>query len=445
MDNFMAVIIKQDKTSMNHSEKLFSKAQRFIPGGVNSPVRAFRGVGGTPLFIRSAKGAYVTDVDGKSYIDYVGSWGPMIAGHTHPAVLKAVKKALKNGLSFGAPTELEVKLAAKVCQLLPSMELVRCVNSGTETVMSAIRLARGYTCRQKIIKFSGCYHGHTDAMLVAAGSGGLTFGIPNSAGVPESVAQHTLVAEYNRLETVQALFEKFGDDIAAVIVEPVAGNMNCVLPMAGFLPGLRKLCDTYGSVLIFDEVITGFRVALGGAQAYYNVKPDITVLGKIIGGGFPAGAFGGKRDIMECIAPLGPVYQAGTLSGNPIAMAAGLATLALVAEPGFYPRLEAKLQMLIDGLRERAQRFGLPFLATQVGGIFGLYFTQLEKIETDADVKKSEVALFKRFFHGMLSEGVYLAPSAFESGFISSAHGDEEINKTLQAAETVFGELVTEG
>ncbi|OGT46451.1 MAG: glutamate-1-semialdehyde-2,1-aminomutase [Gammaproteobacteria bacterium RIFCSPHIGHO2_12_FULL_41_20] len=428
---------------MNHSERLFSKAQRYIPGGVNSPVRAFRGVEGTPLFIRSGKGAYITDVDGKHYVDYVGSWGPLIVGHAHPYVIKAVKKVITSGVSFGAPTEIEVKLAERICHLMPSIELIRFVNSGTEAVMSAIRLARGYTCRQKIIKFSACYHGHTDSMLVAAGSGGLTFGIPNSAGVPESVALHTLVAEYNCLDSVKALFEKVGDDVAAVIVEPVAGNMNCVLPKAGFLSGLRKLCDTYGSVLIFDEVITGFRVALGGAQTYYDVKPDITILGKIIGGGFPVGAFGGTKDIMECIAPLGPVYQAGTLSGNPVAMTAGLATLDLVSEAGFYPRLEARLQILINGLGELAKQYGLPFFATQVVGMFGLYFTENDTVETEADVKTVDVALFKRFFHAMLKEGIYLAPSAFESGFISSVHGEKEINQTLQAAERVFRSLAS--
>lgn len=427
---------------MNRSEQLFREAQQYIPGGVNSPVRAYKGVGGEPLFISSGEGPYIRDVDGKSYIDYVCSWGPLIAGHVNADVLKAVQGALLQGFSFGAPTEIEVKLAKKVCELMPSIELVRFVSSGTEAAMSAIRLARGYTKRQKILKFSACYHGHADSMLVAAGSGGLTLGIPNSGGVPESIAQHTLVAEYNNLETVSALFEKFGDDIAAVIVEPVAGNMNCVLPKADFLMGLRQICDHYKSVLIFDEVITGFRVALGGAQAYFNVKPDLTVLGKIIGGGFPVGAFGGRKDIMECIAPLGSVYQAGTLSGNPVAMTAGLATLALVTQPGFYDHLNARMQQLMTGLNERAKEAKIPFYTTSIGGMFGLYFTQLSKIETESDIKQSDVPMFKRFFHAMLEEGVYLAPSAFEAGFISSAHGEREITKTLAAAEKVFAGLL---
>lgn len=426
---------------MTHSQELFKKAQQFIPGGVNSPVRAFNGVGGTPIFFKSAHGAYVKDEDDKEYVDYVGSWGPMVVGHAHPTILAAVTKALQNGLSFGAPTAIEIQLADKIQQIMPSIELVRMVNSGTEATMSAIRLARGYTKRNKIIKFVGCYHGHADSLLVAAGSGALTLGVPSSAGVPESIAQHTLVAEYNQIDTVSALFEKYGDDIAAVIVEPIAGNMNCVLPKPGFLQGLRDLCDRYKSVLIIDEVMTGFRVALGGAQELYDIKPDLTTLGKIIGGGMPVGAFGGRREIMECIAPLGPVYQAGTLSGNPIAMTAGLTSLELISTPNFYQDLSRKTQMLVDGLCERAKAANIPFLMTSVCGMFGIYFTDQTKIETFADVKKCDVERFKKFFHAMLNEGVYLAPSAYEAGFVSSAHGEKEIAITLNAAEKVFKEL----
>lgn len=425
-----------------NSKRLFDLAQQYIPGGVNSPVRAFRGVGGDPVFVKSGRGAYITDVDGKEYIDYVGSWGPLIAGHTHPYVIEKVTEALHNGLSFGAPTEIEVKLAEKVCELVPSMEMVRFVNSGTEATMSAIRLARGYTRRDKIIKFAGCYHGHADSLLVAAGSGILTLGIPSSAGVPDSIAQHTLVAEYNNLDEVAALFARYGDDIACIIVEPVAGNMNCVLPIPGFLEGLRSLCDQYGSVLIFDEVMTGFRVAKGGAQAHYGVTPDLTTLGKVIGGGLPVGAFGGRREIMSVIAPLGPVYQAGTLSGNPIAMTGGLAQLELIAKEDFYPALAAQTKKLVQGLKERAQAVNIPFFTNAVGSMFGIFFTDAAEIKSEADVKRSDVALFKRFFHGMLGQGVYLAPSAFEAGFVSSAHGDIEINRTLQAAETVFGQII---
>lgn len=426
---------------MISTETLFQQAQRYIPGGVNSPVRAFQGVGGEPIFFKSGQGAYLTAEDNRQYIDYVGSWGPMIVGHAHPEVLKKVMACMQQGLSFGAPTALEVQLAKKICELMPAIEQVRMVNSGTEATMSAIRLARGFTQRNKIIKFAGCYHGHSDALLVQAGSGALTLGIPSSAGVPESVVQHTLVAEYNRLDTVQALFEKYKDDIAGVIVEPVAGNMNCVLPTPEFLPGLRELCDRYGSLLIIDEVMTGFRVALGGAQAHYKVRPDITTLGKIIGGGMPVGAFGGRADIMSCIAPLGPVYQAGTLSGNPVAMAAGLATLELISVPQFHAQLAATTKTLTQGLMTRAQAVGIPFLTTEICGMFGLYFTDLNKIETYADVKQSDVARFKKFFHGMLKEGIYLAPSAFEAGFTSAAHGDKEIAKTLAAAEKVFSLL----
>lgn len=423
------------------TENLFTKAQRYIPGGVNSPVRAFHGVGGDPIFFRSASGAYVTDEEGRSYIDYVGSWGPLIVGHAHPHVVSAVTQCLQHGLSFGAPTALEVQLAEKICQLMPHIEQVRMVNSGTEATMSAIRLARGFTRRNKIIKFIGCYHGHSDSLLVQAGSGALTLGVPSSAGVPESIVQHTLVAEFNRLETVQALFEQYGDDVAGVIVEPVAGNMNCVPPVPGFLPGLRALCDQYGSLLIMDEVMTGFRVALGGAAARFNVKPDITTLGKIIGGGMPVGAFGGRADIMQCIAPLGTVYQAGTLSGNPIAMTAGLANLELITQFHFYEKLESTTQQLMQGLKDRAHCAGISLFTTHVGSMFGLFFTGLNKIETYADVMQSDVPLFRKFFHGMLEEGIYFAPSAYEAGFVSSAHGTEEISSTLDAAERVFSRI----
>ncbi len=424
---------------MNQSQTLFNRAQHYIPGGVNSPVRAFYGVGGTPVFIQSGHDAYVVDADGKEYVDYVCSWGPLIGGHAHPHVIEKVTDCLKRGVSFGAPTELEVQLAQTVCQLIPSIEMVRFVNSGTEATMSAIRLARGYTKRDKIIKFAGCYHGHADSLLVSAGSGALTLGVPSSAGVPESIAQHTLVAEFNHLEEVAALFTKYGNEIACVIVEPVAGNMNCVLPQPGFLPGLRDLCNRYSSVLIFDEVMTGFRVSLGGAQAHFGVTPDLTTLGKVIGGGFPVGAFGGRADIMRSIAPLGPVYQAGTLSGNPIAMAGGLATLDLIVQDDFYPALAEQTRKLTDGLSECARKASIPFQAHAIGSMFGIFFTDANEIKSLNDVKRCDVALFNRFFHAMLNEGIYFAPSAFEAGFVSSAHGEVEINKTLRAAEKVFG------
>ena len=426
---------------MTASTALYDKALKYIPGGVNSPVRAFNGVGGNPIFFKSAQGAYLVDEDDCHYIDYVGSWGPMILGHAHPAVIQAVTDCVKNGLSFGAPTALEVTLAAKITQLMPAVEQVRMVNSGTEATMSAIRLARGFTKRNKIIKFAGCYHGHADSLLVRAGSGALTLGVPSSAGVPESIVQHTLVAEYNRLATVEALFAQYQNDIAAIIVEPVAGNMNCMPPTAEFLPGLRALCDHYGSLLIIDEVMTGFRVALGGAQEKYQVKPDITTLGKIIGGGMPVGAFGGRKDIMQCIAPLGPVYQAGTLSGNPVAMSAGLATLAGLTAANFYKALEEKTQLLTQGLKQRANAAHIPLHINAVCGMFGLFFTEAESIETEADLKQCNVEQFKKFFHGMLQQGIYLAPSAYEAGFISAAHGENEIEKTLLAAERVFATL----
>lgn len=427
---------------MQKSNHLYQLAQQIIPGGVNSPVRAFRGVGGEPVFIKSGHGAYLVDADGKEYIDYVGSWGPLIAGHAHPYVLEKVIAALQNGLSFGAPTEIEVELAQKVCQLMPSIEMIRFVNSGTEATMSAIRLARGYTRRDKIIKFAGCYHGHADSLLVAAGSGALTLGVPSSAGVPESIAQHTLVAEYNNLEEVAALFAQYGNEIAAIIVEPVAGNMNCVLPVPGFLQGLRDLCDRYGSVLIFDEVMTGFRVALGGAQAHYGITPDLTTLGKVIGGGFPVGAFGGRADIMHTLAPLGPVYQAGTLSGNPIAMTGGLAQLELITQADFYTQLSTQTLKLTQGLVDEARAANISLFTHAIGSMFGVFFTDRQTIKSEDDVKLCNILLFKKFFHGMLKEGVYLAPSAFEAGFVSIAHGDAEITQTLSAAKTVFNKLL---
>lgn len=426
---------------MTKSQQLFEQAQQYIPGGVNSPVRAFRGVGKEPLFIKKGHGAYLIDVDDNEYIDYVGSWGPLVVGHVHPYVVQKVTETLQLGFGFGAPTEIEVQLAQKVCQLMPSIEMVRFVNSGTEATMSAIRLARGYTKRDKIIKFAGCYHGHSDSLLVAAGSGGLTFGVPNSAGVPQSVAQHTLVAEYNNLEEVAALFAEQGEDIAGIILEPIAGNMNFITPLPGFLQGLRSLCDQYGSLLIIDEVMTGFRVGLGGAQAHYGVKPDITALGKVIGGGFPVGAFGGRKDIMQSIAPLGPVYQAGTLSGNPVAMSAGLATLELISIPGFYERLSQQTEKLMQGLQAHAEVTGIPLLTSSIGGMFGLFFTEAKAITSEKEVKGCDVERFKQFFHGMLAEGIYFAPSAFEAGFVSSAHTDKEIEKTLAAAKKVFATL----
>lgn len=423
---------------MTQSSKLFQLAKQYIPGGVNSPVRAFTGVGGEPVFISRGHGAYLVDADAKEYIDYVGSWGPMIVGHAHSYVVEKVIETVRQGFSFGAPTELEVSLAKRVCELVPSMEMVRFVSSGTEATMSAIRLARGYTKRNKLVKFIGCYHGHSDTLLAAAGSGIMTLGVPSSAGVLESVVQQTLLADFNDLEAVRALFEKYGEDIAGVIVEPVAGNMNCVMPQPGFLQGLRDLCDRYQSLLIFDEVMTGFRVHLGGAQALFQVKPDMTVLGKVIGGGFPVAAFGGRADIMHCLAPLGPVYQAGTLSGNPVAMSAGLATLELISAPGFYDKLAETTRQLMSGLEERARASKVPFYTTAVGGMFGFFFTELKEIKSEKDVKQSNVELFKRFFHAMLRENIYFAPSAFEAGFVSSAHGDKEIQRTLLAAEKVF-------
>ena len=423
---------------MSRSAQLFDQAQRHIPGGVNSPVRAFKSVGGTPLFFKHAQGAYVVDEDDKRYVDYVGSWGPMILGHSHPDVLDAVRRQLEHGLSYGAPTALETTMAELICELVPSMEMVRMVSSGTEATMSAIRLARGYTGRDTIIKFEGCYHGHSDSLLVKAGSGALTLGVPSSPGVPAAFAQHTLTLAYNDLAEVEETLAKTGDQIACIIVEPVAGNMNCVPPAPGFLEGLRSLCDRYGVVLIFDEVMTGFRVALGGAQEYYGIRPDLSTFGKIVGGGMPVGCFGGKREIMEKIAPLGPVYQAGTLSGNPLAMAAGLTTLQLIRRPGFHAELTDYTTRMLQGLQDRADAAGVPFVTTQAGGMFGLYFSGAEDIVTFSDVMGSDSERFKSFFHLMLDGGVYLAPSAFEAGFTSIAHGDEELRITLDAAERAF-------
>ena len=427
---------------MSRSETLFANAQKHIPGGVNSPVRAFKSVGGTPLFFKHAEGAYVVDEDDKRYVDYVGSWGPMILGHSHPDVLDAVRKQLDHGLSYGAPTALEVEMADLVCSLVPSMDMVRMVSSGTEATMSAIRLARGYTGRDSIIKFEGCYHGHSDSLLVKAGSGALTFGVPNSPGVPAAFAKHTLTLPFNDIAAVEKTLAEVGKEVACIIVEPVAGNMNCVPPAPGFLEGLRSLCDQHGVVLIFDEVMTGFRVALGGAQAHYGITPDLSTFGKIIGGGMPVGAFGGKREIMEQISPLGPVYQAGTLSGNPLAMAAGLTTLRLISRPGFHDELTTYTTRMLQGLQERADAAGVPFVTTQAGAaMFGLYFTGADDIVTFEDVMGSDVERFKRFFHLMLDAGVYLAPSAFEAGFTSIAHGDTELKLTLDAAERAFAAL----
>ena len=422
------------------SEQLFAEAQRYIPGGVNSPVRAFRGVGGTPLFFKRGEGAYLYDEDDHRYLDYVGSWGPMILGHAHPAVVRAVREAAGRGLSFGAPTELETVMARRINELMPSMELVRMCNSGTEATMSAIRLARGFTGRNKIVKFEGCYHGHSDSLLVKAGSGALTLGIPTSPGVPAALAAYTVTLTYNDLLQARKVFADIGEEIAGVIVEPVAGNMNCIPPMPGFLAGLRQLCDRYGCVLIFDEVMTGFRVARGGAQELYNVKPDLTTLGKVIGGGMPVGAFGGKRAIMEKLAPLGPIYQAGTLSGNPVAMTAGLVTLDLVSAPGFHDRLAAKTQWLCEELTAAAHENGVALTANAVGGMFGLFFTP-EPVTTYAQATACDVGRFKAFFHAMLTEGFYFAPSAFEAGFMSSAHTEEDLDATVTAARRVFSRI----
>lgn len=422
---------------MTRNETLFARARKTIPGGVNSPVRAFRSVGGTPRFFAAGSGAYAWDADGKRYIDYVGSWGPLILGHAHPEVVRAVQEAAARGLSFGAPTEAEIEMAELLAQLLPSIELVRLVSSGTEATMSAIRLARGFTGRNAFIKFEGCYHGHADSLLVKAGSGALTFGQPNSGGVPADLAAHTLVLDYNDTQQLEDTFRKAGDKIAAVIVEPVAGNMNLIAPRPGFLQAMRRLCTQHGAVLIFDEVMTGFRVGPACAQGLFGITPDLTTLGKVIGGGMPVGAFGGRRDIMEKIAPLGPVYQAGTLSGSPVAVAAGLATLRLVSQPGFYDSLAAKTRRLTDGLAAEAKQQGVAFSAQAVGGMFGIYFRAAPPTSY-AEVMQSDKEAFNRFFHAMLEKGVYLAPSAFEAGFVSAAHSDADIAATCAAAADVF-------
>ncbi len=426
---------------MTQANNLFNNAKKVIPGGVNSPVRSFNGVGGTPVYIDHASGPYIFDSENKQYIDYVGSWGPMILGHTHPDVIYAVQKAAEKGLSFGAPTEIETLMAEKICQLIPSIDLVRMVSSGTEATMSALRLARGYTSRDKIVKFEGCYHGHSDSLLVKAGSGALTFGVPSSPGVPKAVAADTITLTYNDAESVKQTFAEIGEQIACIIVEPVAGNMNCIPPVPGFLQTLRQVCNEHGSILIFDEVMTGFRVGLQGAQGIYQVTPDLTTLGKIIGGGMPVGAFGGKREVMEHLAPLGSVYQAGTLSGNPVAMAAGLKTLELISLPGFYDKLSQTTDNLTTGIKQRAEQAGISLSTNAIGAMFGLFFSEHENISLYSQVMQCDQELFKKFFHGMLEQGVYLAPSAFEAGFVSAAHSDKDIEKTLDAATAVFNSL----
>lgn len=423
---------------MTQSETLFEEARRYIPGGVNSPVRAFSRVGGQPVFFRSGRGAHLIDEDGRDYIDYIGSWGPMIVGHAHPAVIEAVQAAMENGLSFGAPTSIETEVARKITEIMPSIELVRMVNSGTEATMSAIRVARGFTGRDKILKFEGCYHGHADSLLVKAGSGALTLGEPDSLGIPRSFAEHTLTLEYNNADAVQRLFADQGDSIAAVIVEPVAGNMGCVPPVAGFLETLREVCTRHGTVLIFDEVMTGFRVAIGGAQSVYGITPDLTTLGKVIGGGMPVGAFGGRRDIMEMVAPLGGVYQAGTLSGNPIAMTAGLKTLELIEAPGFYENLDRQTAKLVDGLSATAAKHDIPLATNRLGSMFGFFFTDASPVTTFTQVMEADSDRFNLFFNAMLQQGINLAPSPFESGFVSAAHDDADIEKTLTAADAAM-------
>ena len=431
----------QKSTLTPNSEQLFAAAQKHIPGGVNSPVRAFKGVGGTPLFFKRGEGAWLIDEDDRRYVDYVGSWGPMILGHAHPRVLDAVRNSIENGLGFGAPTQIETTMADKLCDMLPGMDLVRMVSSGTEATMSAIRLARGFTGRDKIVKFEGCYHGHSDSLLVKAGSGALTLGVPSSPGVPASLADHTLTLIYNDLDSVTQAFAEVGSEIACIIIEPVAGNMNCIPPQPGFLQGLRDICDEHGALLIIDEVMTGFRVGPQCAQGYYGVTPDLTTLGKVIGGGMPVAAFGGRTEVMHHLAPLGPVYQAGTLSGNPVAMAAGVVMLDEISQPGFYEGLTDYAERLLAGLRERATTAGVPFITQQVGAMFGLFFTDQQAVTCFADVMKCDAEKFGRFFHLMLEQGIYLAPSAFEAGFVSSAHGDDELAKTLAAAEVAFAQL----
>lgn len=429
---------------MSTSAQLFELACRHIPGGVNSPVRAFKGLERPPVFIERAQGAYLYDVEGQRYIDYVGSWGPMITGHADPEVLGAVRERLDAGLSFGTPTAIETTMADLICEIIPSIELVRMVNSGTEATMSAIRLARGHTGRDKIVKFEGNYHGHSDSLLVKAGSGALTHGEPSSPGVPAALAEHTVTLPFNDSEAVRECFAEIGDQVACIIVEPVAGNMNCIPPLPGFLEALREVCDQHGSVLIFDEVMTGFRVALGGAQAHYGVEPDLTCLGKIVGGGMPVGAFGGKREIMAQISPLGPVYQAGTLAGNPLAMAAGIALLSKIREPGFHEALTQRVDTLCDGLSERAGAAGVELLTQRAGGMFGVFFTGQSRVDNFAQATASDADAFRRFFAGMLEHGVYLAPSAFEAGFMSSAHTPEDIQATLDAAEKVLAAMASD-
>ncbi|MDG4867563.1 glutamate-1-semialdehyde 2,1-aminomutase [Guyparkeria sp. 1SP6A2] len=426
-------------TASNHT--LFENAQAHIPGGVNSPVRAFGSVGGDPVFVKRAEGARFYDENDRPYIDYVGSWGPMILGHAHPEVIEAVRAAAVNGLSFGAPTVSETRMADMLCELVPSMDMVRLTSSGTEATMSAIRLARGFTQRDRIVKFQGNYHGHSDSLLVEAGSGALTHGVPSSPGVPKAFADLTTTVEYNHLDQVREVFAEIGDEIAAIIVEPVVGNMNCIPPEPGFLEGLRKVCDEYGAVLIFDEVMTGFRVSLGGAQGHYGVTPDLTTMGKVIGGGMPVGAFGGRREIMEMISPMGPIYHAGTLSGNPVAMAAGMKTLELIRVPGFFDVLSRRTQTLCDGLTAAARENGVSLLAQNAGGMFGLFFTDKPRVANFNDATSCDGDAFKAFFHGMLEEGVYFAPSAFEAGFVSMAHGEAEIDATIEAAERVFARM----
>ncbi len=427
---------------MTRSSILFQQAQNLIPGGVNSPVRAFKGVGGDPIFFKKGHGAYLIDVDDKSYIDYVGSWGPLILGHCHPKVIEAVSQVLHSGMSFGAPTELEVQLAEKIINLIPSIEKIRMVNSGTEATMTAIRLARGFTKRNKFIKFNGCYHGHSDGLLVKAGSGLLTLGIPSTPGIPASITEHTLTANFNNLDEVAQLFAKYPEDIATVILEPIAGNMGFVLPKPDFLKGLRELCTQYGALLTFDEVMTGFRVGLTGAQGLYNITPDITTLGKVIGGGMPVGALGGRADIMSHLAPEGPVYQAGTLSGNPLAMVAGLATLSEIEKPDFFNQLSTTTQSLVQALSSVAEGLNIPLFTASQGGMFGFCFTDKEYIHDYADVASSNESLFKSFYHCMLQEGIYFAPSMYEAGFVSSSHTIHEIKKTQEAAEKVLSSLI---
>jgi glutamate-1-semialdehyde 2,1-aminomutase len=437
----MSPVDSSSQTSNPRSAALFEEAQRYIPGGVNSPVRAFRGVGGNPLFFQGGEGAWLTDEDNHRYIDYVGAWGPLILGHRHPSVIAALQEQLAHGLGYGASTAAEVTIAKTICKLVPSIERVRLVTSGTEATMSAIRVARGFTRRDKVVKFEGCYHGHVDGLLVKAGSGALTLGVPDSLGVPKSYTNETYVLPYNDVTALEQLFANKGDEIACIIVEPIAGNMNCVPPLPEFLAAMRKVCDDAGSVLIFDEVMTGFRVALGGAQEYYGITPDLTALGKVIGGGLPVGAFGGRKDIMEMVAPIGPVYQAGTLAGSPLAVAAGLAMLTEIQKPDFHTKLSKQSKALTDGLQARADAAGIPFTTNQVGGMFGCFFTEEKKISTFEQVMACDAERFKLYFHEMLKQGVYLAPSAFEAGFVSAAHGDNEIQLTLDAAEKAFATL----